>query len=228
MDIVVSITEFKHHLASCGYAAKTVESYRYHLAPFVAYLKAHDILDHRAVTAELITDYQAQVAALSLATETKALRLRPVKRFFEYLVSTHRLLINPAEGLVETCRKHRRIGPVLSHDELKKLLLQPNKALRVHRRNRAIMEVFYATGIRVDELVSLAVRDADFSEKVLFIRKAKGRKQRVVPLGKTAAVFLKEYLEKIRPWWTRKHPKERGLFLNHHGRPLTADSVRDF
>jgi integrase/recombinase XerD len=111
---------------------------------------------------------------------------------------------------------------------MKKLLDQPNLSLRPHIRNKAIMEVMYCTAIRIDELVSLDVYHADLKDKVLYIRKGKGKKQRVVPLGKTAVKHTREYLEHIRPWWARKNPKEKKLFLNHHGLPLSDDSVRAF
>jgi integrase/recombinase XerD len=228
MDVVVVITEFKHYLSSCGYAARTVDSYRDNLAPFVSYLEGCGISDLRKVTTQIIEAYQHQVMATKLAAESKALRLRPVKRLFEYLVASHKLLINPAEGIVETSRKNRKIGPVLTLEEVKKLLAQPNLSLRPHIRNRAIMEVLYATGMRIDELVSLQVYHVDLTDKVIFIRKAKGRKQRVVPLSAPAVKFLREYLEKIRPWWARKSPKERRLFLNHFGNPMTGDNVRMF
>ena len=228
MDVVVTVTEFKKYLASCGYAAATVAGYRENLAPFTAYLQSCGIDDLRKVTMQVIEAYQHQVMATRLAAESKALRLRPVKRLFEHLVATHKLLINPAEGLVETNRKHRRIGPVLSVEEVIKLMAQPNLSLRPHIRNRAVMEVMYATGLRINELVNLDVHHVDLADKVIFVAKGKGRKQRVVPLSKTAIEFLKEYLEKIRPWWTRKDRRQRRLFLNHHGQPLTGDSIRTF
>jgi integrase/recombinase XerD len=228
MDVVTVVTEFKRYLKACGYAKRTVDSYRENLAPFISYLETCAIGDLRKVTASIIEDYQYQVMATQLAAESKALRLRPVKRLFEHLVSSHKLLINPAEAIVETSRKNRKIGPVLSLEEIKRLLDQPNLSLRPHIRNRAIMEVLYATGMRINELVNLDVYHVDLADKVIIIRKAKGRKQRVVPLSKTAATFLREYLEKIRPWWSRKSPKERRLLLNHFGRPMTGDNVRSF
>jgi integrase/recombinase XerD len=66
----------------------------------------------------------------------------------------------------------------------------------------------------------------DLKEKVLFIRKGKGKKQRVVPLGKSAARYLKEYLERVRPYHARKSPKERKLFLNHSSLPIRPENVR--
>jgi site-specific recombinase XerD len=226
MDVVVTIQAFKKYLASCGYAPRTVDSYRDNLAPFVAHLQRLGINDLRQVTVQIIEDYRHQVMATKLAAESKALRLRPVKRLFEHLVATHKLLINPAETIIETSRKKRKIGPVLSLDELKKLMTQPNLSSRPHLRNRAIMELMYTTGIRINELVSLDVDDVDLADKTVFIRKGKGRKQRVVPMGSRAAGFMREYLEKARSWWARNNPRQPRLLLNHHGRAMTGNNVR--
>lgn len=95
-------------------------------------------------------------------------------------------------------------------------------------RNRAILEVMYATGIRINELVNLEVYHADLKDKVLYIRKGKGRKERVVPLGTHAAVYLKEYLEKVRPRHAKKNPKERNLFLTHSGTAIRRENVQSF
>lgn len=228
MEILTIITQFKYLLKSIGYADRTIDSYQQNLDGFVQYLTDQKIKDLRKVSRQTVLDYQQMVMKKPLAQESKALRLRPVKRLFEYLVNTHKLLINPAEGIVETNRKNRKIGPVLNRDEIKKLMAQLNLSLRPHIRNRAVMEVMYATGIRINELVNLDVYHADLAQKVLYIRKGKGGKQRVVPLGNTGVKHLKEYLEHIRPWWVRGNPKEKRLFINHHGRPLTGDSVRGF
>ena len=81
-------------------------------------------------------------------------------------------------------------------EEMTRLLEQPNLSLRTQIRDKAVMETLYSTGIRSDELLNLDVYDVDLRDKVLYIRKGKGRKQRIVPLGKNAAKYIKEYLEK--------------------------------
>ena len=162
-----------------------------------------------------------------IALESKALKIRPVKRLFEYLTDTHRLLINPTEGIVETSRRNKKRGTVLTIDEVKKLLDQPNLSLKTHIRDRAVMEVMYSTGISLNELLSLEIYHVDIKDHVLFIRKGKGKRQRVVPLGKNAVTSLKEYMEKIRPWYAKKNPKERRLFLNHSGLPMTPESIQE-
>ena len=226
MDIIVTITEFKRHMQIRGYAEKTIELYSWGLECFRQYLKERHIDDLRKVSRQTIEDYQAQVMTQPLAMETKATKIRALKRLFESLEENHQLLINPTEGIVETSRKGRKIGPVLTIEEMKRLLDQPNVSLAVQIRDKAIMEVMYSTGIRSNELLSLQVYDVDLRDKVLYIRKGKGKRQRVVPLGKRAVQYLREYLEKIRPRHARKNPKERALFLSNRGLSLTWNAMR--
>ncbi len=227
MDILVTITEFKQQLKAMGYAPATIDNYRKYLDQFKRHLTTLGVSDLRKVTHQMIVDYQASVMGQPVAMETKALKIRPVKRLFEHLVNTHKLLINPCEGIVETCRRQRKIGPVLTVKEVKLLLDQPNLSLNTGIRDRAVMEVLYATGIRLGELLALEVYHADLADKVLYIRRGKGRKQRVVPLGKSAAGWLREYLQKIRGHYARKRSRQRCLFLLNTGAAMTADSLRN-
>ncbi len=227
MDILTTITEFKQQLKAMDYAPATIDNYRKYLDQFKRHLTTLGVSDLRKVTHQMIVDYQASVMGQPVAMETKALKIRPVKRLFEHLVNTHKLLINPCEGIVETCRRQRKIGPVLTVKEVKLLLDQPNLSLNTGIRDRAVMEVLYATGIRLGELLALEVYHADLADKVLYIRKGKGRKQRVVPLGKSAAGWLREYLQKIRGHYAQKRPRQRCLFLLNTGAAMTADSLRN-
>lgn len=226
MEAVVTIAEFKHHLKSAGYAASTIDGYRKNLDCFVRYLEQIKTSDLRKVTHQMIVDYQAKVMDEPSAMETKALKLRPVKRLFEHLSRTHKLLVNPTEGIVETCRRNRKIGPVLSVKEVKKLLAQPNLSLRIGIRDRAIIEMLYSTGMRCDELVHLKVHQVDLAGGVVYVRKAKGGRQRVVPLGKAAGAYLKEYLTTIRPYYDKKAPGKRNVFLKITGGAMATSAVR--
>lgn len=226
MDVAVTIAQYKERLKALGYADATLEIYRAGLDKFRDYLEGRGISDLRTVTKPIMLDYKAQVMTGTQAMETKALRIRPVKRLFEQLTQSNQLLINPAEGIVETHRRQKKIGPTLTPEEVKRLLQQPNMSLRGGIRDRAVLEVLYATAVRRNELLCLEVHDVDLRDGVIFVRKGKGRKQRVVPLGKTAAGYLKEYLEKIRPHHGRKQPKERRLFLDNQGRPMTCGALQ--
>jgi len=225
LDVVVVIAEYKNQLKALGYAANSIELYGRALDEFGKYLEANGIADLRKVNRPTAIEYQAHIMTGPQAMETKAIKLRAVKRLFEYLTDKNLLLINPVEGLQETFRQQRKIGVVLTMQEVQKMLQQPNMSLRTGIRDRAIMEVLYATGIRAGELRELEVYDVDLKDEVLFIRKGKGRKQRVVPLGKNAAGFVKGYLEKVRPRWAKRNPKERRLILASSGLPITRGNV---
>lgn len=226
MDVLTTITEFKYGLKARGYAASTVEGYSKRLDEFAAYLTATGVTDLKTVTPRTLGAYRDQVMDQANAMETKALKIRAVKRLFEHLERSHMLLVNPARDLVETCRKNRSPGPVLTQAQVKRLLAQPALSSKAQIRDKAIMEVFYATGIRLNELICLEVYHADLRDKVLYIRKGKGARQRVVPLGKAACRCLKEYLDKVRPWYARKNPRGRRIFLINTGQPMTPASVR--
>ncbi|MFZ5798129.1 MAG: tyrosine-type recombinase/integrase [Thermodesulfobacteriota bacterium] len=228
MEADTVIKEYQNHLKALGYADATVEIYRKNLGLFRRYLEAQGIRDLRRISRETVLNYRAIVMAEDNAMETKALKLRPVKRLFEHLVDTNQLLINPTEGIVETCRRNRKVGVVLTVKEIKKLFDQPNLSFTCQIRNKAIMELLYSTGIRLDELLALTIHDPDFKDKVLYVRKGKGKKQRLTPLGKLAIRSLKEYLERIRPKHAKRNPGERTLFLDNRGKPLTPACIRHF
>lgn len=122
MDVVVTITQYQHHLKAIGYAEPTMIAYKRNLELFKKYLTDLNITDLRTVTRQTVNEYQAKVMAESIAAESKALKIRPVKRLFEYLIASNLLLINPAEGIVETCRKNRNPGYVLTDDEIRKIM----------------------------------------------------------------------------------------------------------
>ena len=226
MNIDVIITEFKTHLKVKGYAVSTIRDYSLYLGYFLEYLKGLKVTDLREVTYQTIRDYQLFVSEKELAEESKAMRIRPIKRLFGWLLESHQLLIDPTEKIQETNRKHRRLPPVLTIEEMRLLLSQPNLSLRIQIRDRAIMETLYSSGIRLNELVQLTVHDIDLKEGTLVVRKGKGSRQRVVPLGKNAVKYVREYLTRIRPRYAKKNPKVRSVFLSDEGKPITGDAIR--
>jgi site-specific recombinase XerD len=228
MDVELTIDDFKKLLVAQGYAAKTIEGYRKNLNQFQRYLDEQGIKDLRQVTCETIRAYQAVVMAEENAMETKALKLRPVKRLFEHLEGSNQLLLNPTRGLVELHCKDRKIQPVLTLDELRQLLAQPNLSFNCQIRNRAIIGLLYSTGIRLDELLGLSIHDLDFHDRLLYVRRAKGGKQRVVPVGRSALLGIGEYLRHIRPLHARRNPAEQSLFLTDAGQRLAPHCVRQF
>jgi integrase/recombinase XerD len=176
------------------------------------------------------TDMETYVAAFydrdeKYSTGTICVKIRSLKRFFEFLEQSNIIFINPMEYILEPKKDKTIPRNILTGQEMAKLLDQPNLGTRTGIRDRAILEVFYSTGIRLSELCSLTIYDADLQGKMVRVNQGKGRKDRVVPLGRHAIRFLREYISKIRPHLTRKNRKSRTLFVNQLGQPLGKEVV---
>lgn len=228
MDVIVAVASFIRHLRLSGYAKATIRSYEKGLEAFGLFLKGKKVCTIRQVTRDTIDEYKRLTMESSLAPESKGLKLRPVKRLFEHLVQSNQLLLNPAADIVEVSRRHRKIGPVLTRSQMKRLMRQPDMQTSIGIRNRAVMEVLYSTGIRLGELLGLQVEDVDLESLMVFIRRGKGATQRVVPLGKSAADILTDYLAQVRPLLVEGRQVTPALFLTGKGTPITEGAVRAF
>lgn len=217
---------FREHLRVKSYSPATIESYGSHVEMFIGYLDENGIKDLRRVTRDVLRDYQLGLMdGRGYSTSTVSLKIRSVKRFFEYLEEANHILINPAEDLREPKRGERLPRVVLSDDEVRKILDVPNQSTLTGIRDRTILEVFASTGIRLEELIGLTIYDADLQGGLLRVNNGKGAKDRVVPLGKHAVRFLKEYVSKVRPRHTRSNRGERTLFVTYIGKPVSKQVV---
>ena len=210
-------------MQALGRSAATVKAYIGHARQFIRDVDATDI---KAVTK---SDIEAYIEALfnsgTYTTGTICLKVRSIKRLFEYLEDANRIFINPAESIKEPPKDKTLPRHVLTAKQMQKLLDQPNLGLMTGIRDRTILEVFYATGIRLEELCRLTVFDADLQGAMVRINKGKGGKDRVVPLGRHAVKCLREYITKARPQLTRNNRKSRHLFVSQHGGPISKQSV---
>lgn len=223
--------DFSKHLKVLNRSPATIKAYTGHVRLYLAdqektKTKTKDI---KAVTR---TDMETYVATFydreknrKYSTGTICVKIRSLKRFFEYLEQSNIIFINPMEYILEPKQDKTIPRNILTKKEMAKLLDQPNLGTRTGIRDRTVLEVFYSTGIRLAELCNLTIYDADLQGKMLRINQGKGRKDRVVPLGRHAIRFLREYISKVRPHLTRKNRKSRTLFVNQLGHPLSKQVV---
>jgi integrase/recombinase XerD len=129
--------------------------------------------------------------------------------------------------VVEIRRRDRLPKAVLSVRQMRQLLSSPDTETMLGIRDRALMETLYSTGIRVGELEQVFVPDVDFTAQTLHIRHGKGRRERMVPLGETATLWVKRYLNEARPKLAKGKEYERALFLVQRGRPLMQTQIRE-
>lgn len=202
-----------------GLSANTRQAYERDLRLFCKTLgfKNSDALVN--VSREQITGYMTQLKEKGLAAATIARKLAAIKAFYRFMTAEGYMDANPAE-VVEAGTKGIKLPRVLSEDEVVRLLSQPDITTAEGFRDRTMLEVLYATGMRVSELISLTLERVDLNMKYI-IAFGKGSKERIVPLGSVAAEFLQRYLEKVRPKLTHAGRNTNIVFLAFGGHELT-------
>ena len=202
-----------------GLSANTRQAYERDLRLFCKTLgfKNSDALVN--VSREQITGYMTQLKEKGLAAATIARKLAAIKAFYRFMTAEGYMDANPAEVL-EAGTKGIKLPRVLSEDEVVRLLNQPDITTAEGFRDRTMLEVLYATGMRVSELINLTLERVDLNMKYI-IAFGKGSKERIVPLGSVAAEFLQQYLEKVRPKLTHKDRNTNIVFLAFGGHELT-------
>lgn len=202
-----------------GLSANTRQAYERDLHLFCKTLgfKNSDALVN--VSREQITGYMTQLKEKGLAAATIARKLAAIKAFYRFMTAEGYMDANPAE-VVEAGTKGIKLPRVLSEDEVVRLLNQPDITTAEGFRDRTMLEVLYATGMRVSELINLTLERVDLNMKYI-IAFGKGSKERIVPLGSVAAEFLQQYLEKVRPKLTHADRNTNIVFLAFGGHELT-------
>lgn len=202
-----------------GLSANTRQAYERDLRLFCKTLgfKNSDALVN--VNREQITRYMTQLKEKGLAAATIARKLAAIKAFYRFMTAEGYMDANPAE-VVEAGTKGIKLPRVLSEDEVVRLLNQPDITTAEGFRDRTMLEVLYATGMRVSELINLTLERVDLNMKYI-IAFGKGSKERIVPLGSVAAEFLQQYLEKVRPKLTHAGRNTNIVFLAFGGHELT-------
>ena len=184
-------------------------------------------LSFRMIDRKTIRGFLAFMSANQKSKRTIGRRLSSLRTFFKYAFSQKWITFNPTEEL-ETPKIEKRIPFSLSYDQIQKLFDQPDTNTYLGFRDRSIMELFYSSGLRVSELVSLNRHDMD-TKNLLIKIKGKGKKERIVPITKNAAEWINTYLQHPeRHAETNGHHPEQdpsAIFLNKLGTRLTTRSV---
>lgn len=216
------LREFLEYLRHERNASRhTIISYGHDLGQFEAYLREKG-LSLRQVQNIQIRGFMAELHEKKLRKASVARKLASIRSFFQFCVTRGWLSENPAR-VVATPRLERRVPSFLSEQEVADFLETPSSDDPLDLRDRAMLELLYATGIRVSELVAIDEEDVSFQERLIRVR-GKGKKERLVPFGRLAEEKLATYLQ-ARPSLFKNRLGEKALFLNFQGKRLTARSV---
>ena len=200
----------------------TVAAYRRDLSQLAAYLESRNIRLSQADNI-VLRGWMADLHERRLSKASVARKLAAVRSFFQYGVQRRILDDNPAKA-VSRPKLENAVPGFLSESEIAQFLDLPDPGDRLGPRDRAIFELFYATGIRVSELVGLDLADVGLDERLIRVR-GKGRKERIVPFGRTAAKALEEYLRTRPSFLLNDNFDEPAVFLNYRGERITARSI---
>lgn len=216
---------FLAHLAVRNYSVATITDRRHGLSTFILWCAERGIEHPQEVTKPILERYQRHLYyhrksdGAPLSFRTQAQRLVPIRAWFKWLARENHILSNPASEL-ELPRPEKRLPAlVLTADEAEAVLAVPDTGTPLGLRDRAILELLYATAIRRGELVGLKLFDADYGRAALVIRQGKGNKDRVVPIGERALSWLASYRDEVRPGLVAGRDCMT-LFLSRDGLPL--------
>jgi integrase/recombinase XerD len=227
MKLSAAVDDLLGYLRLAGFSPATLKIRRDQLKRFAEWLPEPMCADLRRVTAIDLDAYVAHVMAEPIGAGCRRLRVGAVKQLFKFLIDRSRLLLNPAEHLINPPRPRHLPKAVVSVAQLADLLAAPDVTTPLGLRNRALLELLYATALRVGELEALTVADVHLRDELVRVEHGKGDKPRVVPLGRQAAYWLGLYLREARPFLIRRSPNEAALFVVRTGRRMTASQVRE-
>ena len=222
--------KYRQHLTVIRYAADTIKRYIYFLNRFFAWLEALGVTEIGAVTKDHVQDYQTHLyETVNSRGEPNSVfhqnnTLKAIKGFFSYLAEQNYLVSDPSRDVSYARTPKRLPRSILTGPEAKKVIHAPNTKTATGYRDRAIIEVFYSTGIRRNELINLELSDVDYHEGFVRINSGKGNKDRVVPIGKIACRYIENYVKAVRPMLV-KDPRDNHLFLTINGTKISENRV---
>jgi integrase/recombinase XerD len=206
-----------------GLSGNTRQAYAADLLSFTTWLQNRGVTSLNAVHREQVLDYLMDEKARGLKTTSLSRRLVAVKVFFRFLQQENLLTTNVTEAM-DSPRLWKILPDTLNYKEVERLLAAPPEKSRLYLRDRALLETFYASGLRVSEVAGLRVEDVHFDAG--YVRCiGKGNKERVVPIGESARAAIRVYLEALRPQLAERKPDVTTLFLTRAGHAISRKTL---
>lgn len=204
-----------------GLSPHTLEAYGRDLREWSSFLQKKKVKDWEKVTPLHVTDFLVFLSKKGLHSKTLSRHLTSVRNLLSFLVGEKILKDNVARQ-VESPKIGKKLPSFLTYDEVEILLAQPNTETLRGERDRTMIELLYSSGLRISELINLTVGNINL-EKGYLIAFGKGRKERLVPIGRSAQNWLKVYLEHGRPE-VLKEKKSSALFITRLGQKMSRQA----
>ena len=217
------INDYLHYLTiERGLSLNTRKSYERDLLQYLHYLEDEQITSWQDVDRYVVINYLEKMHDEKKAPATVTRMITSLRRFHQFL-RQERLTDHDPMQHIDTPKKVQKLPSTLSLTEVERLIETPDTTKNLGIRDRAILEVMYATGMRVSELVGLKLSDLHLSLGLVQTL-GKGDKERIIPLGDYAIQWLERYLDEARPLLVA-NPSETHVFVNHHGTGLSRQGI---
>jgi len=218
------VTDYLHYLLiERGLSSNTRKSYQRDLEQYLAFLHEKKITDWQKVDRYTIVSFLQFLQNEKKSAATLTRMVTSLRRFHQFLRQERYTDHDPMQH-IDSPKKTQKLPDTLSISEVERLIEAPDTKKVLGIRDRTILEVMYATGLRVSELIGLKLNDLHLAMGLMQTT-GKGDKERIVPLGDMAIHWLETYLEEARPILCQKHPEEEYLFVNGHGTSLSRQGV---
>jgi integrase/recombinase XerD len=204
-----------------GLARNTIEAYSRDLIRLVGFLKARGVKKWQESQAVHLRSYLSWLRGRGLSARSVARNAVALRQFYRFLEKEQLLKENPVPSFLLRAAS-RKLPHILARDEVQRLLTQPDPATPLGLRDQAMIELLYATGVRVSELISLQTHQINLEGNYLTV-KGKGSKVRMIPFGKWARESLVRYLREVRPKLLRGRTSPH-LFITRSGKALTRQA----
>jgi site-specific recombinase XerD len=225
------VLEWLEYLRKQNYSPESIRTYGQRIERFVQFVTVSRIKDIRVVDRDLVRRFWHALLTRpkKLSVNSLGSECRAIKSFFAYLNNEGEMGHDPSTVLVDPSLKNRLPIPAPKHEDVMKVLKQPDSSTPLGIRDRAVIEILYSTGMRGGECSNLLLDDMDLQDGIIRIRKGKGKKQREVPLGIESCRAVRKYLEESRPFYRTVCGPEsvNFLFLARFGRHMTAEDIRN-
>jgi integrase/recombinase XerD len=214
-----------------NFSGHTIDHAFRYLGAFVTWAEARGLTKPGDITKPILERYQRwlfhyrKANGDPLSFSTQKCYLVPLRSWFRWLAKHNHILFNPASELELPKPAKTLPKDLLTASEAELVMAQPNASDPLGVRDRAILEVFYSTGMRRLELAGLGLYDIDRERGTVHIRQGKGRKDRVVPIGERALLWVERYRQECRPKLLVSGRPTNVLFLTHHGEEFTLDRL---
>jgi integrase/recombinase XerD len=196
-----------------GLSQNTVQSYKNDISSFAAWVEKYPDIPLAKTTKSNINQYIAHLFKSGLKSSSVNRKISTIKSFFIFLLKKKHILLSPVED-IDMVRQEKYLPVSMSEKEVELLLKSPSLDSFIGRRDRAMIEMLYATGMRISELINLKITDVDCNRLVAKVM-GKGSKERLIPYGEIAADHLNIYLQ------DRKDINSNEIFLSNRGKKIT-------